>query len=365
MAGSVFGNLFKVSTFGESHGEGLGVIVDGCPAGLKIDSEYIQKDMDRRRPGSNKFGTKRNEGDKVRILSGVFEGVTEGTPIAMVVFNENQKSKDYSAIMDVFRPGHADMGFWEKYGIRDYRGGGRSSGRETLSRVASGAVARRFLEELGIQVKAYVTEIAGVKAEKRDFDEVSKNPLFMPDKEAAEAAAEEIEKAMQSKDSVGGVIECRISGMPIGVGEPVFDKLDASLAKAVMSIGAVKGVEFGAGFGAATLLGSENNDGMRMKDGKITKLTNNSGGVLGGFSDGDDVVFRAAFKPTPSIARLQQSVTRFKEDTDITVNGRHDPSVVPRAVVVVEAMAALTVADLMLMNMSARMDNVIKIYKEK
>ncbi len=362
MSGSVYGNIFKIATWGESHGKGLGVVIDGCPAGILLGEEDIQKDMDRRRPGSTRYGTKRQEGDTVEILSGVFEGRTTGTPISLVLYNQDQRSRDYSDIQHIYRPGHADMGFDNKYGFRDYRGGGRSSGRETAARVAAGAVAKKLLSELGISVNAYTLSIGGVRAENKDLEECKKNPLYMPDSSAAEKAALLLEKAMSECDSLGGVVECVIKGLPIGIGEPVFDKLDSSIAKAVMSIGAVKGIEFGDGFDAALSKGSVNNDGFYMKDGKIKKHTNHSGGVLGGFSDGADVIFRAAFKPTPSISKIQKTITNTGESTEIVIKGRHDPIVVPRAVVVVEAMAAVTLADLILMNMSARIDNIKKFY---
>lgn len=362
MSGSVYGNIFKIATWGESHGKGLGVVIDGCPAGISLEERDIQKDMDRRKPGSTRYGTKRQEGDEVEILSGVFEGKTTGTPISLVLYNQDQRSRDYSDIQNIYRPGHADMGFDNKYGFRDYRGGGRSSGRETAARVAAGAVAKKLLSELGVKINAYTLSIGEVKAEKISLEECKSNSLYMPDNNAAQKAAILLEKAMKEGDSMGGVIECRIKGLPIGIGEPVFDKLDASLAKAIMSIGAVKGIEFGDGFGAALSRGSVNNDDFYMKGGKIKKHTNHSGGVLGGFSDGDDVIFRAAFKPTPSISKIQKTITNTGESTEIVIKGRHDPIVVPRAVVVVEAMAAVTLADLLLMNMSARIDNIKKFY---
>ncbi len=362
MSGSVYGNIFKIATWGESHGKGLGVVIDGCPAGIPLKEKDIQKDMDRRRPGSTRFGTKRQEGDEIEILSGVFEGKTTGTPISLVLYNQDQRSRDYSDIQNIYRPGHADMGFDSKYGFRDYRGGGRSSGRETAARVAAGAVAKKLLSELGVKVNAYTLSIGDVKAEKISLEECKNNPLYMPDSAAAERASRLLEKVMEDGDSMGGIIECRIKGMPIGIGEPVFDKLDASVAKAIMSIGAVKGIEFGDGFGAALSRGSVNNDGFYMKGSKIKKHTNHSGGVLGGFSDGADIVFRAAFKPTPSISKIQKTITNTGESTEVVIMGRHDPIVVPRAVVVVEAMAAVTLADLLLMNMSARIDNIKKFY---
>jgi chorismate synthase len=295
-------------------------------------------------------------------MSGVFEGKTTGTPISLMVLNSDQKSKDYSNIMDVYRPGHADMGFDKKYGFRDYRGGGRSSGRETLARVAAGSVARKLLASLGIEVIAYATRIGEVEAENIDIAKRFNNQLCMPDDEAAERAAAVVEAAMKANDSVGGVVECVVRGLPIGVGEPVFDKLDACLAKAILSIGATKGIEFGAGFGAAQMYGSEDNDELFMRDGDIVKYSNNSGGVQGGFSDGSELKFRTVFKPTPSISKEQRTVNKYGEDTVISISGRHDPIIVPRAVVVVEAMTAVTLADLILTNMTARMDNIVKFY---
>ena len=364
MSGSSFGNIFKITTWGESHGKGLGVVIDGCPAGINITEEDIQKDMDKRKPGSNKYGTKRQEGDKIQIMSGVFEGKTTGTPISLVLFNEDQRSKDYSNIMNVYRPGHADLGFEYKYGFRDYRGGGRSSGRETSARVAAGAVAKKILSELGINITAYTLSISNIKAEKINLSEINENPLYMPDNNSAKKASEFLDNAIKNCDSVGGIIQCKISGVPIGIGEPVFNKLDASLAKAVISIGATKGIEFGDGFEATKSLGSINNDNFYIENNKIKKFTNHSGGVLGGFSDGDDIVFNVAFKPTPSISKPQKTITNNFQNTEINIKGRHDPIVVPRAVVVVEAMAAITLVDLMLLNMSSKIDNIKHFYSK-
>lgn len=362
MSGSTYGNIFKVSTFGESHGKALGVIIDGCPAGIRLSAEDIQQDMDRRKPGSNKYGTKRQESDTIEILSGVFEGVTTGTPIAIMLVNTDQRSGDYSDICDVYRPGHADYCYDAKYGIRDYRGGGRSSARETSARVAAGAVARKLLKELNIEVCAYAVAIGNVKAESINMAERLENPLCMPDMKAYEKASALLDEAMKDCDSVGGVIECCVTGLPAGLGEPVFDKLDACLAKAVMSLGAVKGIEFGDGFKAAEYRGSYNNDSFCISDGKAKKKTNHSGGVLGGMSDGDRLIFRAGFKPTPSIAKPQDTVNKYGEEKQIRIKGRHDPIVVPRAVVVVEAMTAITLADMLLWNMSAKLENIKKIY---
>ena len=360
MAGSTFGNLLTITTWGESHGKAIGVVIDGCPAGLFLSEEDIQCFLDRRKPGQSKFTTKRKESDQAEILSGVFEGKTTGTPISIMVRNEDQHSRDYGKIKDCYRPGHADYTFDAKYGFRDYRGGGRSSGRETIGRVAAGAVAAKLLKELGVEVTAYTRSIGNIciPPEEYRFEEISQNTLYMPSNSYAEKASKYLEDCMKNLDSSGGTIECVITGMPAGIGEPVFRKLDAELSKAVMSIGAVKGVEIGDGFHAAQALGSTNNDAFFCKDGKIQKKTNHSGGTLGGMSDGSPIILRAAIKPTPSIAQEQQTVTNQKENTAITITGRHDPVIVPRAVVVVESMAALTLADLLMTNMSSRLDSL-------
>ena len=369
MAGSTYGTILTMTTWGESHGAGIGVVVDGCPAGIPICEEDIQRFLDRRKPGQSRFTTKRNEGDRVEILSGVFEGKTTGTPISMLVRNEDQHSRDYSEIAEYYRPGHADYTFDEKYGFRDYRGGGRSSGRETIGRVAAGAVAEKLLESLGIKVAAYTKAIGGICVSPERFDllECANNMLYMPDAEAALEAEQYLEQRMALKDSAGGIVECVISGMPAGVGEPVFEKLSANLAKAVCSIGAVKGFEIGDGFGVAEAAGSVNNDRFTAgneSDGekRILKATNHSGGLLGGISDGSDIVFRAAFKPTPSIAAVQKTVNRSGEEMEVSIKGRHDPIVVPRAVVVVEAMAAFAVADMLLVGMTSRIDRIKDFY---
>ena len=365
MAGSTFGETFRISTWGESHGAALGVVIDGVPAGLTLDLAHIQQFMDRRKPGQSKFTTARNEADAIEILSGVFEGKTTGTPISMMVRNADQHSKDYSDIAEVFRPGHADYTFWEKYGIRDYRGGGRSSGRETIGRVAAGAIAVQVLEALGITICAYTKSIGPVEIEQFDATEIHKNPLAMPDANAAKKAQEYLENCIHMQDSSGGVIECRVQGMPVGIGEPVFDKLDATLAKAMLSIGAVKGFEIGDGFLAATATGSTNNDAFVIQDEQVKKQTNHSGGVLGGMSDGDEIVFRVAVKPTPSISQAQQTVDLHGKERQIEIHGRHDPVIVPRAVVVVESMAAITLVDALFANMSARMDAIVDFYQKR
>ena len=365
MAGSTLGTLFRMTTWGETHGKGVGVVVDGCPAGLSLCEEDVQKYLNRRKPGQSKYTTKRKEDDRVEILSGVFEGKTTGTPISMAVFNKDQHSKDYSAIKDIYRPGHADYTFDKKYGFRDYRGGGRSSGRETTARVAAGAVAAKVLEELGIEIFAYTKAIGPVQIDSSRFskEERDKNALYMPDVQAAAQAEAYLQEKMRELDSSGGIVECVITGMPVGIGEPVFDKLSANLGKAILSIGAVKGFEIGDGFSAAQSVGSENNDDFYNHNGKIEKKTNHAGGILGGMSDGSVITFRAAFKPTPSIAQPQQTVNREGEDTEIVIHGRHDPIIVPRAVVVVETMAAVTVLDLLLQNMGSSLEGVKNFYR--
>lgn len=365
MAGSSFGTIFRITTWGESHGKAIGVVIDGCPAGIPLEESVIQAYLDRRKPGQSRFTTARNEGDLVEILSGVFEGKTTGTPISLIVRNQDQRSRDYGPIASCYRPGHADYTFDAKYGFRDYRGGGRSSGRETIGRVAAGAVAAQALACMGITVTAYAKEIGGIRVADERFDlaERDRNRLYMPDAKAAKEAEAFLEKKMSETDSVGGIVECIVDGMPAGIGETVFEKLDANLAKAIVSIGAVKGFEIGDGFAAAASFGSENNDAFRMQDGNIVKATNHAGGILGGMSDGSRIVLRAAFKPTPSIAKEQKTVTVDREETDLVIKGRHDPIIVPRAVVVVEAMTALTVFDMLLVGMGSRMDLVAAFYK--
>lgn len=368
MFGSSFGTLFKVTTWGESHGKGLGVVVDGCPAGLALSEADIQIYLDRRKPGQSRYTTKRDESDTVEILSGVFEGKTTGTSISLMVHNKDQHSSDYSEIANYYRPGHADLNFDEKYGFRDYRGGGRSSGRETIGRVAAGAIACKILKELGITLTAYTLSIGPVSVNRDCFhiDTISKNPLYMPDEKAAAEAAVYLEKCMSEKNSSGGMIECLIQGMPAGIGDPVFEKLNANLGKAVLSIGAVKGFEIGDGFSVSTATGLSNNDSYFADSSKIIKkATNHAGGITGGISDGCDIIFRAAIKPTPSIAATQQTVNKNKENISINIKGRHDPVIVPRAVVVVEAMAALTLTDMLFGSMTSRMENVISFFKDK
>lgn len=366
MAGSSFGKFFQITTWGESHGRGVGVVADGVPAGLPLCEEDIQTYLDRRKPGQSRYATPRKEDDCVEILSGVFEGKTTGTPVSLVVFNHDQRSKDYGDIASFYRPGHADYTFDQKYGFRDYRGGGRSSGRETIGRVAAGAIAAKILSQLGITLTAYTKSIGPVCCRSFDAAEITRNPLFMPDADAAENAQAYLDACMAELNSSGGVIECVINGIPAGIGDPVFEKLDANLAKAILSIGAVKGFEIGDGFSAARATGKTNNDGFCLQeDGNICKTDNHAGGILGGISDGSDIVFRAAIKPTPSIAAAQQTVTKSGEEISVQVKGRHDPVIVPRAVVVVEAMAAITLTDALFSNMCARMDAVCGFYRKK
>lgn len=367
MAGSTFGKHFTITTWGESHGKALGVVVDGCPAGLPLSEEDVQVYLNRRKPGQNRFATPRKEGDEVTILSGIFEGKTTGTPISLMVPNTSQISKDYSEIASYYRPGHADYTFDEKYGFRDYRGGGRSSGRETIGRVAAGAIAAKILKEMGIEVCAYTRSIGPVSIDMNRFEKeaILETPTAMPDREADEQAQAYLEACLQDQNSSGGVVECTVTGLPAGIGEPVFDKLDARLAQAVMSIGAVKAVEIGDGILASTARGSENNDSFFLaSDGSVSKKTNHAGGILGGISDGDLVILRAHIKPTPSIFKEQETVNKNSEEIEIKIRGRHDPVIVPRAVVVVECMTALTVLDLLLSNMTSRLDKIKDFYQK-
>ena len=366
MFGSTFGTMFKITTWGESHGKGLGVVVDGCPAGLSLTEEDIQVYLNRRKPGQSQYTTQRQESDRVEILSGVFEGKTTGTSISLIIYNQGQRSSDYSEIAAYYRPGHADLNFDTKYGFRDYRGGGRSSGRETIGRVAAGAIACKILNQLGISFSTYTLSIGPVTIDRSKFDDsfIRWNPLYMPDEDAAAKAAAYLDECMQEKNSAGGVIECVIHGVPAGVGDPVFEKLNANLGKAILSIGAVKGFELGDGFSVAAATGLSNNDGYHMgTDGKPEKITNHSGGITGGISDGCDIIFRAAVKPTPSIAASQQTVNRDGENITIQIKGRHDPVIVPRAVVVVEAMAALTVTDMLFASMTSQMEGIVEYFK--
>jgi chorismate synthase len=351
MSGNTFGTLFRLSTFGESHGAGLGGVVDGCPPGIPLAEDVIQRALDLRKPGQGGIAaTARRESDTVRLLSGVFEGLTTGTPIGFVIMNEDQRSRDYSAIKDVYRPGHADLGYDAKFGRRDYRGGGRSSGRETVSRVAGGAIAQQVLRAAGIEVAAATVELGGIAASGRDFAGAQARPFFSADEAAAAVWEERVRAVKGAGDTLGGVVEIRATGVPAGLGEPVFDKLDARLAYALMGVGAVKGVEVGAGFAAARLTGSENND--PMIPGGF--LSNNAGGILGGMASGQEIIVRAAVKPIPSIAREQRTVTRSGEAAAITIGGRHDICAIPRIVPVLQAMVQLTLADFVLLQRRVR-----------
>lgn len=365
MAGSTLGTIFKITTWGESHGKALGVVIDGCPAGLELSEEDIQMYLNRRKPGQSNITTPRKEADEVEILSGIFEGKTTGTPISLMVRNTSQISKDYSDIASYYRPGHADYTFDAKYGFRDYRGGGRSSGRETIGRVAAGAIAAKILKQLGIEVQAYTRSIGPIEIDDNQFDPIAilETKTAMPDRTADEKAVKYLEEAIKKLDSVGGVMECLITGVPAGIGDTVFEKLDANLAKAMMSIGAVKAVEIGDGITVSQATGSTNNDAFCLDNGRISKKTNHSGGILGGMSDGSPILIRAHVKPTPSIFSTQETVNRSGEEIQINIKGRHDPIIVPRAVVVMECMAAITLLDALMLNTSARMDSLEKFYR--
>lgn len=364
MSGSTFGKLYTVSTWGESHGKAVGAVIDGCPAGLELSEDDIQVFLDRRKPGQSKYTTARSESDTVEILSGVFEGKTTGTPISMIVRNTDQRSRDYSEIASYYRPGHADQAFDLKYGFRDYRGGGRSSGRETIARVCAGAVASKILKEMGISVYAYTSSIGPVTVDPSRFDAgyAKQSPLCMPDPAAEAEALAWLDDCIARRDSSGGTVECRVEGIRPGLGEPVFDKLDAVLGKALFSIGAVKAVEIGDGVKVSRALGSENNDQYGSEP-EVHRLSEHAGGIYGGISDGSPILVRASFKPTPSIAREQTALFRDGSVREITIRGRHDPVIVPRAVVVVECMTAITVLDLLLRNMSSTMDGILRFYQ--
>ncbi|MBL7473503.1 chorismate synthase [Robertkochia sediminum] len=351
MAGNTFGNLFKISTFGESHGEALGGVVDGCPAGIDLDLDQIQWHLDRRKPGQSAIVTQRKEPDRVRILSGIFEGKTTGTPIGFVIENSNQRSGDYSHIKDQYRPSHADKVYDDKYGIRDYRGGGRSSARETASRVVAGAIARQFLD--GVEIKAYVSAVGTLEMktpyQELDLEVTETNAVRCPDATMAEKMEAYIREVRKDGDTVGGVVTCVVRGLPSGLGEPAFDKLHAELGKAMLSINAVKGFEYGSGFNGAAMRGSQHND-LYNADG--TTKTNFSGGIQGGISNGMDIYFRVAFKPVATIMQKQTTIDKDGNAVEMQGKGRHDPCVVPRAVPIVEAMAALVLADHMLIKRS-------------
>lgn len=363
MAGSTFGNIFRITTWGESHGRSIGVVVDGCPAGILLEKSYIQEFLNRRKPGESKYSTQRKESDLVEIHSGIFEGRTTGTPIAMTIYNQTQRSSDYSDIKSYYRPGHADYTYDSKYGFRDYRGGGRSSGRETIGRVAGGAIAMRLLETIGIEFYTYTKSIGPIHMETFDFEESKRNAFRLPDLKAAKKAESYLEDCMKDLNSSGGMIECIIKKVPVGLGDPVFEKLDANLAKAILSVGAMKGIEFGKGMEVASSTGKENNDSFYTDNQVVKKKSNHAGGILGGISDGSDIVFRVAVKPTPSIFAKQDTINQEMENIQINIKGRHDPVIVPRAVVVVESMAALVLADALLLNMTSNIEHVKKIYQ--
>ncbi len=349
MAGNTFGQLFRITTFGESHGKALGVIIDGCPAGVAIDEPFIQEELARRRPGQSKIVTQRKEGDVAEILSGTFEGKSTGTPISMIIYNKDARSKDYSHIADKFRPSHADFTYHKKYGFRDYRGGGRSSARETVARVAAGAIAKLILKTAGINIYGFVSQVGAIKVEKHyselDFSQIESTPVRCPDLEKAEQMIDLIKAVRKDGDTIGGVVTAVIQGTPVGLGEPAFDKLHADLGKAMLSINACKGFEFGSGFAGVSLRGSVHNDIFYTEDGVVKTKTNHSGGIQGGISNGMDINFRVAFKPVATIVSEQPSVNEGGETVTVTGKGRHDPCVLPRAVPIVESMAALVMVD--------------------
>lgn len=357
---NTFGHRFRFTTFGESHGKALGCIVDGVPAGIRIDEEFIQSEMDRRKPGQNKFATQRKEGDVVEILSGVFEGITTGTSISMIIFNENQKSGDYSNIKDLFRPGHADFTYFNKYGIRDYRGGGRSSARETAARVAAGAIAKLLLKELNIDIRSGICEINGIQASNFDFENVKDSEIYALDKSVEEEQKNAILEAKNSHNSVGGVALVNVKNCPIGLGEPLYFKLDSQIANAMMSINAVKAVEIGDGILASKVKGYDNNDQIR----KTGFKTNHSGGILGGISNGDEINVKVYFKATPSIFIEQETIDIYNNEVNCNLKGRHDPCVAVRGSVVAESMMALVLADMVLLNLSSKIENIKKVYEK-
>lgn len=358
MAGNSFGKLFRVTTFGESHGTAIGGVIDGCPAGVVVDLAFVQRELARRKPGQSEITTTRQEGDIVEFISGILMGKSTGAPIAFIIQNEDGRSKDYEHLKEAFRPGHADYTYHQKYGLRDYRGGGRSSARETVCRVVAGAVAKQVLAGSGIVIQAYVSQVHDVVLEKPysalDLDKTEENMVRCPDPETAERMITCIRKVQEEGDTVGGIVSCVIKGVPVGLGDPVFDKLHADLGKAILSINAVKGFELGSGFGSVSLKGSVHNDEFVSADKKIQTKSNNAGGILGGISNGEDIYFRAVFKPVSTLIREQKTVDLEGNEITIAGKGRHDPCVVPRAVPIVEAMAAITLADHLLRNRSAK-----------
>jgi chorismate synthase len=353
---STYGKIFKISTFGESHGKAIGVVVDGCPSGIVFDEEFIQSELDRRKPGQSRITTQRKEADGFEVLSGVFEGKTTGTPIAMVIHNEDQRSKDYCHIADRYRPSHADFTYAQKYGFRDYRGGGRSSARETAARVAAGALAKLFLKNIGVEIFAFVSQVGGMKLEKHyselDLNTIDDNAVRCPDQDMAQQMFDYIDAIRKEGDSIGGIISCVIKNTPVGLGEPVFDKLHAELGKAMLSINAVKGFEYGSGFEGVKLKGTAHNDAMYADEtGKVRTKTNHAGGILGGISNGEDIYFNVAFKPVATIMHDQESIDKEGNAVLVSGKGRHDPCVLPRAVPIVDAMAALVMVDFYLRNL--------------
>ncbi|HEY1040557.1 MAG TPA: chorismate synthase [Bacteroidia bacterium] len=362
MAGNTFGTLFKLTTFGESHGVALGGIIDGCPAGLEMDLDFIHSEMQRRKPGQSHIVTQRKEADEVEFLSGIFDGKTTGTPIGFIIKNEDQKSKDYDHNINVYRPSHADYTYDQKYGIRDHRGGGRSSARETACRVVAGAIAKLLLKKFKIQITAYVSQVADVKLNKPynqlDLSKTESNAVRCPDEVTAGKMITLIEQTRKAGDTVGGMVSCVCTGIPAGLGEPVFDKLHADLAKAMMSINATKGFEYGEGFNSVLKKGSELNDLFENKGGDIHTKTNHSGGIQGGISNGEDIYFNVAFKPVATIMQSQSTVDSEGNETEISGKGRHDPCVLPRAVPIVESMAALVLADHLLRNKTTKLDEL-------
>ena len=359
--GNSFGNIFKLTSFGESHGSSIGGIIDGCPSGLSIDLNFIQEELDRRRPGQSKITTSRIEGDKVVFMSGIFEGKTTGTPIGFTISNNNFKSEDYDKIKNVFRPSHADFTYQEKYGLRDYRGGGRSSARETACRVVAGAVAKLILKKYKIEISAYVLSVGNIFANEDNlsFDNITNsketNIVRCPDKNAALKMIDFISEIKKKGNTVGGQIKCHVKGVPLGIGEPVFDKLHADLGKAMLSINAVKGFEYGSGFEGSKMLGSDHNDEFESINGKVSIKTNFSGGIQGGLSNGEEIYFKVAFKPVATILTKQNSVDKEKNNVKIKAEGRHDPCVVPRAVPIVESMTAMVIVDHLLRNRTTKL----------
>jgi len=356
--GNTFGKLFKLTSFGESHGSMIGGIIEGCPAGLKIDKDIIQKDLDRRKPGQSKVTSSRKEDDKVQLLSGIFEGKSTGTPIGFLIPNINSKSKDYSNIKDVFRPSHADYTYEEKYGLRDYRGGGRSSARETACRVVAGSIAKQLLNNYGVKISAYVSSIGNIFADEKKVDlnkDYDSNIVRCPDPSASNKMINLITDLKSKGNTVGGQIKCIISGVEAGLGEPVFDKLHADLGKAMLSINAVKGFEYGSGFNGSKMTGAEHNDEFIVENGNVSTKTNNSGGIQGGISNGEEIYFKVAFKPVATIMSKQNSIDKEKNNVELSVKGRHDPCVVPRAVPIVESMAAIVLADHLLRNRTSKL----------